>query len=260
MPLRDGIFLILSLISRGGVYAGARVSPLYCDRRGASIYQRTDTRAKIRERPSRCLALRRSSYLRLDIINSRVPNDVIPRLVSPNVSYDPAGSERRFFYGNALTNRSISASFALNARTDGIRESIRRRFPTVEYPRGKFNERRFNEINAEASGQKERNNRLIRRCLVFESRDKLRRALGRISRRERRWSGGEFRDEPKRESRRKVGERGEGAKVASGRGWVKRGDGARMETAETQGGESERRWVARGGQGEWKGRGVRGGG
>lgn len=49
-------------------------------------------------------------------------------------------------------------------------------------------------------------------------------------------------------------------KVASGRGWVKRGDGARMETAETEGGESERRWVARGGQGERKGRGVRGGG
>lgn len=40
------------------------------------------------------------------------------------------------------------------------------------------------------SEQKERNNQLIRWCLVFENRDKLRRALGRMSRQRRRWSGG----------------------------------------------------------------------
>jgi len=45
-------------------------------------------------------------------------------------------------------------------------------------------------------------------------------------------------------------------KVASNdEGWVKRGDGARMETAETKGGGLREE-----DGGEWKGRGVRGGG
>lgn len=49
----------------------------------------------------------------------------------------------------------------------------------------------------------------------------------------------EFRDELKRESGRWNGGRGRRWPASDG-GWVKRGDGARMETAETEGGESAR--------------------
>lgn len=104
------------------------------------------------------------------------------------------------------------------------------------------------------SEQKERNNQLIRWCLVFESRDKLRRALGRMSRQRRRWSGGVSRWTQERES----GIGGRGLKVASDGGlrgaMVQGWRPPRRKEAR----EREKRWAAREGQGE--GRGVRGGG
>lgn len=105
------------------------------------------------------------------------------------------------------------------------------------------------------SEQKERNNQLIRWCLVFESRDKLRRALGRMSRQRRRWSGGVSRWTQERESG--IGVRG--LKVASD-GGLRGAMVQEWRPPETrkEAREREKRWAAREGQDE--GRGVRGGG